>query len=218
MKFEKHIFVCTNQRAEGEKKSCGEECGIMLVKAFKKALKENNLKNVMRAQRAGCLDACEYGPSVVVYPEGIYYGGVQLSDVDEIVNEHLMHNHPVKRLISDFTTKKMKPEIEKYKTEQVVLKETAGQLQKDLESCGMEIRFPEADTIPYESLLNQVEFYIEKLLRENVSALQTLLYRVDIPEKNFVHLKSTSEKFAHDLARLILEREFMKVVTRRMYK
>jgi len=106
MKFEKHVFVCTNQRAEGEKKSCGEACGMELVKAFKKALKENNLKGRMRAQRAGCLDACEYGPSVVVYPEGTYYGGVQLNDVDEIVKEHLMHNRPVQRLITDFSTEK----------------------------------------------------------------------------------------------------------------
>ena len=99
MKFEKHIFICTNQRAEGEKKSCGEACGMELVKAFKKALKDNNLKGRMRAQRAGCLDACETGPSMVVYPEGIYYGGVQLSDVDEIVNEHLVNNRPVQRLV-----------------------------------------------------------------------------------------------------------------------
>jgi len=103
MKFKKHIFICTNQRKEGERKSCGEECGMALVKAFKKALKDNNLKDDMRAQRAGCLDACDFGPSMVVYPEGIYYGSVQLSDVDEIVNEHLIHNRPVKRLITDFS-------------------------------------------------------------------------------------------------------------------
>ena len=102
MKFEKHVFICTNQRAEGEKKSCGEACGMELVKAFKKALKDKNLKGRMRAQRAGCLDACEYGPTVVVYPEGTYYGGVQLTDVDEIVNEHLMHDRPVQRLITVF--------------------------------------------------------------------------------------------------------------------
>ena len=102
MKFEKHIFICTNQRNDSDRKSCGEECGMALVKAFKKALKDNNLKGTMRAQRAGCLDACDFGPSMVIYPEGVYYGGVQLSDVDEIVNEHLINNRPVKRLITDF--------------------------------------------------------------------------------------------------------------------
>lgn len=103
MKFKKHVFICTNQRNDPNRKSCGEECGMMLVKAFKKALKEKNLKSEMRAQRSGCLDACDFGPSMVVYPEGVFYGGVQLSDVDEIVNEHLIHNRPVQRLIIDFT-------------------------------------------------------------------------------------------------------------------
>ena len=103
MRFEKHIFICTNQRAEGERKSCGEECGLSLVKAFKKALKEKQLSGTMRAQRTGCLDACEYGPSLVVYPEGIFYGGVQPGDVDEIVSEHLVNNRPVQRLITDFS-------------------------------------------------------------------------------------------------------------------
>jgi len=103
MKFKKHIFICTNQRNDPTRKSCGEECGMTLVKAFKKSLKEKNLKGLMRAQRAGCLDACDFGPSVVVYPKGIFYGGVQLNDVEEIVNEHLLNDRPVERLIIDFS-------------------------------------------------------------------------------------------------------------------
>ena len=102
MKFEKHIFICTNQRKEGERKSCGEVCGLELVAGFKKMLKEKGLKGTMRAQRAGCLDACDYGPSMVVYPEGIFYGGVKPENIEEIVNEHLINNRPVKRLIIDF--------------------------------------------------------------------------------------------------------------------
>ena len=103
MKFEKHVFICTNQRKEGERKSCGEACGMELVKTFKKIIKDKGLKGTIRAQRAGCLDACEYGPTVVVYPEGVYYGGVQQADVAEIVEEHLISNRPVSRLIIDFT-------------------------------------------------------------------------------------------------------------------
>ena len=60
MKFKKHIFICTNQRNDPNRKSCGEECGMTLVKAFKKALKDKNLKSDMRAQRAGCRDACDF--------------------------------------------------------------------------------------------------------------------------------------------------------------
>jgi len=103
MKYKKHVFICTNQRADTSRKSCGEECGMNLVKAFKKQIKEKNLKSEMRAQRTGCLDACDFGPSLVVYPEGIFYGNVQLGDVDEIVNEHLINNRPVQLLIIDFT-------------------------------------------------------------------------------------------------------------------
>ena len=75
-----------------------------LVKTFKRIMKEKGLKGSMRAQRAGCLDACEYGPSVVVYPEGIFYGGVKPADVIEIVEEHLIANRPVKRLVIDFNS------------------------------------------------------------------------------------------------------------------
>ena len=102
MKFDKHVFICTNQRGEGERKSCGEACGMELVKAFKKQLKDKGLKGSIRAQRAGCLDACDFGPSMVVYPEGIFYGGVKVEDVNEIVDEHLIGNRPVERLIINF--------------------------------------------------------------------------------------------------------------------
>jgi (2Fe-2S) ferredoxin len=105
MRFEKHVFICINQRAPGERKSCGEAHGLELVKLFKKQIKDRGLKATIRAQKTGCLDACEFGPSVVVYPEGIFYGGVELTDVEEIVEEHLVNNRPVQRLVIDFSKK-----------------------------------------------------------------------------------------------------------------
>jgi (2Fe-2S) ferredoxin len=101
MKFDKHIFICTNQRTGGEKPSCGEVQGMELVAKFKKQLKDRNLPIKVRAQRAGCLDVCFYGPTLVIYPEGVFYVGVQLSDVDEIIEEHILNNKPVKRLVLD---------------------------------------------------------------------------------------------------------------------
>lgn len=106
MKFDKHVFICTNERSNPNRNSCGESKGMELVKAFKKSLFDRGMKGIIRAQRTGCLDACDYGPTVVVYPEGIYYGNVQLSDVEEIIEEHLIGNKPVERLITDFSKKK----------------------------------------------------------------------------------------------------------------
>jgi (2Fe-2S) ferredoxin len=97
-KYEKHLFICTNRRPEGARVSCGEAHGLALVAAFKKAFLHNGLNTEIRAQRTGCMETCETGPSVVVYPEGVFYGHVQLSDVDEIVSEHLIKNRVVERL------------------------------------------------------------------------------------------------------------------------
>jgi (2Fe-2S) ferredoxin len=102
MKYTKHVFICTNERADLSKKSCGEAHGMELVQAFKKQIKDLGLNIDIRAQRAGCLDVCELGPALVVYPEGVFYGKVELSDVDEIVTEHLIHNKPVERLRLSF--------------------------------------------------------------------------------------------------------------------
>ncbi len=101
MKYTKHVFICTNQK-DAPKKSCGAERGAALADAFKAALAERGLLNQMRAQRTGCLDACAFGPALVVYPEGTYYGNVQLSDVAEIVDSHLVNNQPVERLKLDY--------------------------------------------------------------------------------------------------------------------
>ncbi len=102
MLFTKHVFICTNQRPEGSRVSCGEGHGMALVAAFKKLIKDKGLNTEIRAQRTGCLEACEAGPSVVVYPEGVFYSNVQLSDVEEIVIEHLENNRIVDRLVMDF--------------------------------------------------------------------------------------------------------------------
>jgi (2Fe-2S) ferredoxin len=99
LKFDKHIFICTHQRAAGEKQSCGEQHGLALVAAFKKLIKDHQLPIKIRAQRAGCMDVCTLGPTLVVYPEGVFYVGVSLNDVQEIFESHILNNQPVKRLL-----------------------------------------------------------------------------------------------------------------------
>ena len=97
--FHKHIFICTNQRTGGDRKSCGEQHGMDLVAVFKKSLKEKKLPIRVRAQRAGCLDICDFGQTVAVYPEGIFYVNVQQSDVEEIIASHILGDKPVDRLL-----------------------------------------------------------------------------------------------------------------------
>ncbi len=101
MKYKKHLFVCINERNDG-RQSCGEITGMALVEKFKELLKDKKLNIEMRAQKAGCFDTCAHGPSLVVYPEGIFYGKVTLEDVEEIIEKHLINNQPVERLMINF--------------------------------------------------------------------------------------------------------------------
>lgn len=97
--FERHIFVCTNQREPGSARGCCSPDGEgSLHTAFKNAVAAAGLKATVRANKAGCLDQCEHGPAAVVYPEAVWYGFVTLEDVDEIVMEHLAGGRPVERL------------------------------------------------------------------------------------------------------------------------
>ena len=79
-----------------------------LVDAFKKKLKAMDLPIKLRAQKAGCLDICDFGPTMVIYPEGVFYVGVELSDVDEIISEHIINNRPVERLRLEVVREKKK--------------------------------------------------------------------------------------------------------------
>ncbi|MHB8418491.1 MAG: (2Fe-2S) ferredoxin domain-containing protein [Myxococcales bacterium] len=97
--FKRHVFVCTNVRSPGHPKGCCSSKGSEAVReALKLALKRRGLDAEVRANAAGCLDACEYGVTVVVYPDNVWYGRVTLDDVPELVEEHLVHGRPVARL------------------------------------------------------------------------------------------------------------------------
>ena len=97
--FERHIFVCTNRRPDDNPKgSCAAKGSEQLQALLKEELHKRGLKGKVRANSAGCLDACEFGVSVVVYPEGVWYGGVTLGDVPEMIEKHIVGGVPVERL------------------------------------------------------------------------------------------------------------------------
>jgi (2Fe-2S) ferredoxin len=100
-KFEKHIFVCINQRPSGHPRGCCDPSGKgELQWIFKQKLAARGLKHKVRANKAGCLDQCEHGPNIVVYPDGIWYGHVTSGDIDEIIDSHILGGKPVERLIT----------------------------------------------------------------------------------------------------------------------
>ncbi|KXK51983.1 MAG: Ferredoxin [Chlorobi bacterium OLB7] len=99
MRYAKHLFICTNEREPGHPRGSCKNCGSEELRSqFKQALKERRLHGTMRANSAGCLDACEYGAAMVVYPDNVWYGGVTTADIDEIIESHLIGGQPVQRL------------------------------------------------------------------------------------------------------------------------
>ena len=99
--FDCHVFVCTNTRPPGhERGSCARRGAVELRDYMKDKAKEIGLKNV-RVNSAGCLDRCELGPDLVIYPEGVWYHYDTKEDVDEILIEHLQKGGRVKRLMLD---------------------------------------------------------------------------------------------------------------------
>ncbi|MEA2700689.1 MAG: hypothetical protein QOI66_4960 [Myxococcales bacterium] len=97
--LERHIFICTNRRDPGNPKgSCADKGSEAVRDEFKRLLHDRGLKGRMRANAAGCLDQCARGAAVVVYPEQVWYGGVKVEDVAEIVEKHLIGGVPVDRL------------------------------------------------------------------------------------------------------------------------
>lgn len=98
-RFDRHVFVCTNRRDPGDPRGdCGSKGGEEVKEALKAALAARGLKGRMRANAAGCLDQCARGVTVVVYPDAVWYGGVRVEDVDELVDQHLVGGAPVERL------------------------------------------------------------------------------------------------------------------------
>jgi (2Fe-2S) ferredoxin len=101
MRFRHHVFVCENRRPEGARQgSCAARGSEAVRQAFKAELAKRGLNKEIRANSAGCLDLCEQGPVVVVYPEGTWYVGVRPEDVTEIVEQHLIGGKPVERLLA----------------------------------------------------------------------------------------------------------------------
>lgn len=96
--YDPHIFMCTNRRPDDHPRgSCGARNGEALRQYLREKMKSAGVENA-RANVAGCLDQCENGPVLVVYPEGIWYRAATTQDIDRIVQEHLIDGKIVTEL------------------------------------------------------------------------------------------------------------------------
>jgi (2Fe-2S) ferredoxin len=97
--YQHHVFFCMNQREDG-RPSCGDRGALAAQQHAKKRIKQMNLsgQDKVRINQAGCLDRCEEGPVVVIYPQGTWYTYVDNSDIDEIIDSHLVGGKVVDRL------------------------------------------------------------------------------------------------------------------------
>ena len=86
--FEKYILICVNERPDGERVACGTSfCGKDLAASLKDAVKKAGQANRIRVSKTLCLDVCEQGPNVLVYPDNFWFKQVTLGDVPAILDK-----------------------------------------------------------------------------------------------------------------------------------
>ena len=95
--YEKHVFFCTNQREAGED-CCSNHDAVAMRSHAKDRIKALDINDRIRINSAGCLGRCGEGPVIVVYPEETWYTYVDIEDIDEIIDSHLVGNKIVARL------------------------------------------------------------------------------------------------------------------------
>ena len=97
--YKYHVFFCTNLRQDGSQ--CCGQCDAQGQRDYlKRRTKELGIVGPggVRVNTAGCMDRCAEGPVLVVYPEAVWYTYVDRSDIDEILQQHLVGGRVVERL------------------------------------------------------------------------------------------------------------------------
>ena len=97
--FRSHILVCGGT-------GCTSSGSVKIQEEFERQLKERGLENEVKVVPTGCFGLCALGPIIIVYPEGAFYSMVQIEDVKEIVEEHILKGRMVKRLLYEETIEK----------------------------------------------------------------------------------------------------------------
>jgi len=97
--YRKHVFCCVNERPAGHPRGCCKAKGAEKLRNYMKArAKELGLADV-RINQSGCLDRCELGPTMVIYPEGVWYSCATAADIEEVLQVHIRQGGRVHRLM-----------------------------------------------------------------------------------------------------------------------
>lgn len=98
--YEHHVFFCNNQRPPGGRTCCNDKGATEARDHAKARVKQLMLSapGKVRVNQAGCMERCEEGPCVVVYPEAVWYTYRSIADVDEIIDRHVVKGEIVDRL------------------------------------------------------------------------------------------------------------------------
>ena len=87
--YRRMIFVCTNRREDGSRPACGMRGGEEICEKLKEEVKKRGLKGKVRALKSGCMDVCEAGPNIMVYPEGDWLSEVASQDLGAVIEKYL---------------------------------------------------------------------------------------------------------------------------------
>jgi len=93
------LFFCCHNRSDG-REFCNEKGAELLKKYAKQKINALNLESKIkiRVNLAGCMNRCSEGPVLVIYPEGTWYTFIDETDIDEIIQSHIIYGTKVKRL------------------------------------------------------------------------------------------------------------------------
>lgn len=95
--FHHHVFVCTNRKPDDDG-CCAARGSEQVLEKFRAGIRARNLQGDVHVTACGSLGTCGHGPNMVVYPDGTWYSGVTVNDIDEIIEQHLVAGKVVERL------------------------------------------------------------------------------------------------------------------------
>ena len=97
--YRRHVFMCVNQRPAGHERGCCQEKGSLRLRGYMKAKAKALGLDDVRINASMCLDRCELGPTMVIYPEGVWYTYRNQADLDEILETDVVRGRRVERLL-----------------------------------------------------------------------------------------------------------------------